>query len=114
MGLPERYFLRLDFHQLGLKDIYKHINLIMWYGAPAGARTRDPRIKSPLLYHWATSAYGGFSHFRVFPCLVIIHTTNNPTLYANFALLLGNILGAFFNVVAPIHDVEQVMGIEPT
>ena len=37
-----------------------------------------------------------------------------PTLYANFALLLGNILETFFNVVAPIHDVEQVMGIEPT
>ena len=46
--------------------------------------------------------------------MVIIHTTNNPTLYANFALLLGNILGAFFNVVAPIHDVEQVKGIEPS
>lgn len=37
-----------------------------------------------------------------------------PTLYANFALLLGNILGAFFNVVAPIHDVELVKGIEPS
>ena len=81
---------------------------------PPGLEPGTPWLKVTCSTYWATSAYGGFSHFRVFPCLVIIHTTNNPTLYANFALLLGNILGAFFNVVAPIHDVERVMGIEPT
>ena len=81
---------------------------------PPGLEPGTPWLKVTCSTYWATSAYGGFSHFRVFPCLVIIHTTNNPTLYANFALLLGNILGAFFNVVAPIHDVEQVKGIEPS
>ena len=81
---------------------------------PPGLEPGTPWLKVTCSTYWATSAYGGFSHFRVFPCLVIIHTTNNPTLYANFALLLGNILGAFFNVVAPIHDVELVKGIEPS
>ena len=37
--------------------------------------------------------YDGFSHFRVFPCLVIIHTTNNPYSLCQFTMLLGNILG---------------------
>lgn len=81
---------------------------------PKGLEPSTPKLKVSYSTIWVTSAYGGFSHFRVFPCLVIIHTTNNPTLYANFALLLGNILGAFFNVVAPIHDVELVKGIEPS
>ena len=81
---------------------------------PKGLEPSTPKLKVSYSTIWVTSAYGGFSHFRVFPCLVIIHTTNNPTLYANCALLLGNILGAFFNVVAPIHDVELVKGIEPS
>lgn len=37
--------------------------------------------------------YDGFSHFRVFPCMVIIHTTNNPYSLCQFTMLLGNILG---------------------
>lgn len=37
--------------------------------------------------------YDGFSHFRVFPCLVIIHTTNNPYSLCQFTTQLGNLLG---------------------
>ena len=37
--------------------------------------------------------YDGFSHFRVFPCLVIIHTTNNPYSLCQFTTQSGNLLG---------------------
>ena len=44
--------------------------------------------------------YDGFSHFRVFPCLVIISTTIKPLLSMPIYYAIGKHLGTFFNVVA--------------
>ena len=44
--------------------------------------------------------YDGFSHFRVFPCMVIISTTIKPLLSMPIYYAIGKHLGTFFNVVA--------------